>query len=289
MALPRLASGSAQLAHRQQHAHTTQQHSDPLAFLSAKPYLDTIRDIMPAFPQSSHASSSASPSGSASTLKTPAAIPWSAPRRASLASTCSSGSSTEYEEEEKEADAYGFSSEDDDEFLVTPPFPAVDAVASSPNTAAGAASKGKGKGKAIVDLTAPFGSISLAEVAEDDDANFPWRQPSSLPDIPSPARLPPPALPLVSAPAPKLAPDPHPQTRPPPQPSPPTQAAAEDSYRGRSRWPRLLWRSDIDVDSLRVLKNYHERAVGGPLPVLKSGMGKGDVERWSRAMENAGL
>ncbi|BGP07259.1 hypothetical protein JCM10049v2_003090 [Rhodotorula toruloides] len=285
MALPRLASGSAQLAHRQQHAHTAQQHSDPLAFLSAKPYLDTIRDIMPALVQSPQASSSASPSGSASTpLKTPAAIPWSAPRRASLASTYSSGSSTEYDEED--ADACGFSSEDDDDdFLVTPPFPAVDAVASS----AAAASKGKGKAP-LVDLTAPFASISLAEVAEDDDANSPpWPQPSSLPDIPSPARLPPPALPLVSHPAPKPAPDPHPQTRPPPQPSPPTQAAAEDSYRGRSRWPRLLWRSDIDVDSLRVLKNYHERAVGGPLPVLKSGMGKRDVERWSRAMENAGL
>ncbi|BGP31299.1 hypothetical protein JCM10296v2_003063 [Rhodotorula toruloides] len=249
--------------------------------LGTLPDLDTVRDVMPAFPQSSQASSSASRSGSASTGKTPAAIPWSAPRRASLASIYSSGSSTEYDEEE-DADAFGFSSEDDDEFLVTPPLPAVDAVA-SPNAAA--ASKGKGKRKAIVDLTAPFGSISLADVAEDDDANSPWPQPPSLPDIPSPTRLPPPALPLVSAPAP----EPHPQTRPPPQPSPPTRATAEDPYRGRSRWPRLLWRSDIDVDSLRVLKNYHERAVGGPLPVLKSGMGKRDVERWSRAMENAGL
>ncbi|BGP23941.1 hypothetical protein Rt10032_c05g2350 [Rhodotorula toruloides] len=277
---------SAQLAHRQQHAQSTHGDSDPLAFLSAKPYLDTVRDTMPAFAQSTTASSTAS--GSASTPKAPAAIPWSQPRRASLASTYSSGSSTGYEDEDR--DAYGFSSEDDDEFLVTPPFPAVDSSSASSNASA------KGKAKAIVDLSAPFGSISLAAVAEDDDADV-WPQPvSSLPDVPSPARLPPPALPLVSHPAPKpatavVAPDSHPhaQTRPRPQPSPPTQPSPEEAYRGRSRWPRLLWRSDIDVDSLRVLKNYHERAVGGPLPVLKGGMEQREVARWSRAMENAGL
>lgn len=245
---------------------------------------------MPAFAQPAPApSSSASASGSAST-KAPTAIPWSAPRRASFATTYSSSSSTEYGDfDDDDGDAYGFSSEDDE--LLTPPFPALDAAAAA-NSAKG---KGKGKAASAVDLTASFGSISLAQVAEDDGAN-PW--PQALPDVPSPARLPPPALPLVSLPAPKpatpaRAPDPQPpaaQTRPPPQPSPPSQAAAaEDAYRGRSRWPRLLWRSDIDVDSLRVLKNYHERAVGGPLPVLRSGMAKRDVERWSRAMENAGL
>lgn len=78
------------------------------------------------------------------------------------------------------------------------------------------------------------------------------------------------------------------EPRPRPQPSPPSRQA-EESQRGRSRWPRLLWSSQLDEESLRVLRSYHHRVVGGPLPVLEPGMSQRDVRKWSHKMEDAGL
>ncbi|KAK4701226.1 hypothetical protein P7C70_g5008, partial [Phenoliferia sp. Uapishka_3] len=68
----------------------------------------------------------------------------------------------------------------------------------------------------------------------------------------------------------------------------PTRDDEEDS-RGRSRWPRLLWSSTVDDDSLEVLRSYHERAVGGPLPLLERGRGQRGVREWSAKLEKAGL
>ncbi|KAM0746604.1 hypothetical protein T439DRAFT_360287 [Meredithblackwellia eburnea MCA 4105] len=66
--------------------------------------------------------------------------------------------------------------------------------------------------------------------------------------------------------------------------------AEEENARGRSRWPRLLWNSTIDDESLDVLKSYHERAVGGPLPVLeRRERGRRAVKEWSERLERAGL
>lgn len=71
-------------------------------------------------------------------------------------------------------------------------------------------------------------------------------------------------------------------------PAPPTREAEEES-RGRSRWPRLLWASTVDDESLEVLRSYHERAVGGPLPILDRGAGSRGVRDWSTKLEKAGL
>ncbi|GAA5886621.1 hypothetical protein JCM5296_005351 [Sporobolomyces johnsonii] len=265
---------------------------NPLAFLSAKPYLTTIRDIMPQSPfhqlagfsfTPSAASSSSSGSASHSAATTPTfdspAPNWD--RRSSYASTaCSSDTS-------------------DDE-LETPP--------TSPQVVPLSDPKGKGRAADhhphLVNLNdaqeiAPF---SLHEIAEDEDARghlTHWpssTSPSSSVDGSSPASLDdsissssssetivsPPLLPSSPVPLPQV------DARPPPQPSPPTRAQ-EEHLRGRSRWPRLLWRSSLDEDSLDVLKSYHERAVGGPLPVLKREMRGEQVRKWSRRMEDAGL
>ncbi|BGP15426.1 hypothetical protein JCM10213_005073 [Rhodosporidiobolus nylandii] len=40
--------------------------------------------------------------------------------------------------------------------------------------------------------------------------------------------------------------------------------------RGRNPHPRLLWRSAIDVEALKILDAHHARVVGGPLPRLSS-------------------
>lgn len=56
-----------------------------------------------------------------------------------------------------------------------------------------------------------------------------------------------------------------------------------------SSQPRLLWRSEIDSDSLDVLQQYHARAVGQPLPKLESTSTPAAVGQWSRKMERAGL
>ncbi|KAK4055600.1 hypothetical protein OIV83_000146 [Microbotryomycetes sp. JL201] len=63
----------------------------------------------------------------------------------------------------------------------------------------------------------------------------------------------------------------------------------EEARRGRSRWPRLLWRSDVDDEALDILEAYHKRAVGGPLPLLKPRSAPRAVKKWSDSMERAGL
>lgn len=90
-------------------------------------------------------------------------------------------------------------------------------------------------------------------------------------------------LPLSPPPAPSFVTSVQPPIR--------TQHIEAEQPRGRSRWPRILWSSNIDSESLGVLQSYHRRAVGGDLPVLGRGEqldGKG-VKEWSRKMERAGL
>lgn len=82
---------------------------------------------------------------------------------------------------------------------------------------------------------------------------------------------------------------PAPSARPrPQQPSPPSRQQ-EEASRGRSRWPRILWSSELDQESISVLRSYHSRVVGGDLPTLRSGMSPREVQKWSRKMEDAGL
>ncbi|KAK4057843.1 hypothetical protein OIO90_001062 [Microbotryomycetes sp. JL221] len=63
----------------------------------------------------------------------------------------------------------------------------------------------------------------------------------------------------------------------------------EEARRGRSRWPRVLWRSDVDSEALDLLDAFHDRAVGGPLPVLQPRSAPRAVKQWSDSMERAGL
>lgn len=246
-----------------------------------------------------------------STVK-PSNVGVSASRRdsvASIASSCysygsssSSGSSTA-----------GYDSDDtieEDDEIATPPFLPADA-------ADGFNNKGKGKATAedhaYLDLSGNFATFSLSE--DNLVASVPLSPPSPTRPLPpaevvapspAPASTPTasPRIPFQSTPskpppassetvAVAVAPNSESEpssvhVRPPPQPSPPTRAV-EEAHRGRSRWPRLLWRSELDMDSLVVLKNYHERAVGQPLPVLRAGMVPKQVETWSRRMEYAGL
>ncbi|BGP39192.1 hypothetical protein JCM10450v2_003148 [Rhodotorula kratochvilovae] len=228
------------------------------------------------------AGGAASTSSSVSPSAFPLKGPWAPSRRDSFASVYSSaGSSTECD------------SSDEDE-AVTPPV--------SPDLLPADGGNGSAKGKGADDAfcLSPL-SFTLAEIAEDDDAAS-WHQPVPIAAVPPPpvvsaplapstaAR--PPAAPAVSRTAfQPLPPDPREQAvvRPPPQPSPPATATSEDEPRGRSRWPRLLWRSELDHDSLVVLRDYHERAIGAPLPILKRGMRPESVARWSRRIEDAGL
>ena len=230
---------------------------------------------------------------------------------ASIASSCysygsssSSGSSTA-----------GYDSDDtieEDDEIATPPF--------LPADAADGFSSNKGKGKATedhpyLDLSGTFATFSLSE--DNLVASVPLSPPSpTRPLPPAEAVAPSPAPAVTPTASPRIAfqstpskppppppssetvavavtnPDSEPPSsahvRPLPQPSPPTRAV-EEAHRGRSRWPRLLWRSELDMDSLVVLKNYHERAVGQPLPVLRAGMVPNQVETWSRGMEYPGL
>ena len=110
--------------------------------------------------------------------------------------------------------------------------------------------------------------------------------PPGLPIPPSlsqstPQKPPPPSVSTVSTPAASSRPRPQ-------QPSPPSRQQ-EEANRGRSRWPRILWSSELDSESISVLRSYHSRVVGGDLPVLKQGMSPREVQKWSRKMEDAGL
>ncbi|GAA5923840.1 hypothetical protein JCM3775_000523 [Rhodotorula graminis] len=265
--------------------------SDDFAFLEAKHYLTTIR--MPSFASSpfeagAHAAADLEAKSASSASSSSSSLPWTPARRDSYSSMYSSpssaGSSTEC----------GDSSDEDE--AVTPPV-SPDLL---PTGAAGVDLKGKGKQADHDAFNLAALHFSLADVAEDDAE---WVQAVPIeavvptPVAPSPRGNP--AAPSSTTLAAKpTAPDPHEQAaaaavRPVPQPSPPESVApppsADDDARGRSRWPRLLWRSELDVDSLVVLRDYHERAIGEPLPVLRRGMRPREVARWSRRMEDAGL
>jgi len=86
------------------------------------------------------------------------------------------------------------------------------------------------------------------------------------------------------------APTPSPSTLPRRRPT----REEEEEARGRSRWPRLLWQSSLDMSALIVLDTYHERTRGCPLPRLVADI-QSDPEReragkrWSRELEKAGL
>ncbi|BGP15119.1 hypothetical protein JCM10213_006549 [Rhodosporidiobolus nylandii] len=232
----------------------------------------------PAGTASHHASTStscasSSPSGSTShKLSSAHTFPYPYPmaRRGSYSSSVSS-------------DDYFTDSSSEDELLTPQTSPEIKATHLN----------GKGKG---VDLSASLHAFSLSGVVEDEDdaLSIPveWALPSSVVPLPAAPR----SADVPSTPTPALAPEPQPQAAPRPSPASPTTAAAptsatlsDEDQRGRSRWPRLLWRSEIDDDSLTVLKNYHERAVGGPLPQLRREMSHREVGRWSRRMEDAGL
>ena len=217
----------------------------------------------PSFEAGAHTAGNLEAKTASSASPSTPTLPWTPARRDSYSSMYSSpsfaGSSTEC----------GDSSDEDE--AVTPPV--------SPDLAAL--------------------HFSLADVAEDEGE---WVQPVPIeavvpaPVAPSSARGTPAPSTTAAAVAKPTAPDPHAQAaaavRPAPQPSPPESAAPaapDDDARGRSRWPRLLWRSELDVDSLVVLRDYHERAIGEPLPVLRRGMQPREVARWSRRMEDAGL
>ncbi|GAA6046417.1 hypothetical protein JCM3770_004908 [Rhodotorula araucariae] len=274
-----MAAHALPLASRRTSPTRSAASSDALAFLAVKPYLTTIR--MPSFALSPlDEPAAAGPSSSAASPSAfPLKGPWAPSRRDSFASVYSSaGSSTECDD-----------SSDEDE-AVTPPV--------SPDLIPADGGNDGAKGEGVADafhLSAL--SFSLAEIAEDDDAAT-WHHPTAAsPPATVPAPIAPSSAPIPAAPvAPRTAfqplpPDPreHAVVRPPPQPSPPATATSEDEPRGRSRWPRLLWRSELDRESLVVLRDYHERAIGAPLPILKRGMRPQSVARWSRRIEDAGL
>ncbi|SGY79273.1 BQ5605_C008g05092 [Microbotryum silenes-dioicae] len=130
-------------------------------------------------------------------------------------------------------------------------------------------------------------SVSPRNVIQNKSSDVP--DPSSpRPHVaPAPAPLkrskpmPLPVLPLSSATGSSTA------TRRPPAPG--SREAAEEARRGRNRWPRLLWNSQLDAEALDVLRAYHERAVGGPLPILHPDDSPKAVAAWSRRLESAGL
>ncbi|GAA5892268.1 uncharacterized protein JCM6883_007302 [Sporobolomyces salmoneus] len=184
------------------------------------------------------------------------------------------------------------------------------------HVAGGGSSKGKGKALSLEDLHEINGEIipfSLLEIEEEEqeeeERTLPQRPTFGTPlPLPTPAQsqpstsstqslVYPPGLPIPpsllqtsssSSPAPSPAPStPAPSTRPS-QPSPPSRQQ-EEASRGRSRWPRILWSSELDQESISVLRSYHSRVVGGDLPVLQQGMSPREVQKWSRKMEDAGL
>lgn len=62
----------------------------------------------------------------------------------------------------------------------------------------------------------------------------------------------------------------------------------EEEYRGRSRAPRLLWRSELDLESWRVIEEVCWDRWGKKLPRLR-GKSERDGKRFSRELEKTGL
>ncbi|GAA5904659.1 uncharacterized protein JCM6883_003859 [Sporobolomyces salmoneus] len=237
----------------------------PFAFLdSGRQYVTMIRDVLPLRPPSTP------------TPKKLSIPSFTSSSSSSLSSTCSNS-------------LWNDSSSDEEE-LETPPA----SPQTSQTTLALFAADRKGKSKQSDLLQFPF---SLSEVSEDDDAqgdhrgdvpHFDWTSPSSAkstpPLVPSSASpsldesLALPSKPTFSS----STPLPTSSHRKP-------SRAEEERYRGRTRSPRLLWRSELDRSSMKLLDVYYEGTVGDKLPILKSGMGKEEVEEWSRRIEEAGI
>ncbi|SCZ98497.1 BZ3500_MvSof-1268-A1-R1_Chr7-1g09179 [Microbotryum saponariae] len=62
----------------------------------------------------------------------------------------------------------------------------------------------------------------------------------------------------------------------------------DDEYRGRSRRPRLLWRSQLAEPTVNVLDHYCREYYAMELPKLK-GKGSPEGRKWSRQLDQAGL
>ncbi|GAA6058842.1 hypothetical protein JCM10212_002786 [Sporobolomyces blumeae] len=201
--------------------------------------------------------------------------------------------------------SYSSSSDTSEDELETPP--TSPQVVPLGNASSAPQSTGKGKGK---ELDIEHLDVLPFSLHEDDGAPTEVVPPSS----PNPALVPtsarteatsqpsalryPPGIPLpphlkTSAPAPPASQVPSTPShaapaRPRPEPSP-VSRQQEESQRGRSRWPRLLWSSQLDDQSLDVLRSYHTRVVGRPLPVLRKDMTQHEIRKWSLKMEDAGL
>ncbi|GAA6058833.1 hypothetical protein JCM10212_002777 [Sporobolomyces blumeae] len=292
---------------------------DPLAFLGTKSYVTMIKEVLPirpsklspltpSVPISSRSSTSSSSSSSSSTATFVGSSSSPSPRWGSSSTSSSSDAS------------------DDDE-LATPPASPRSAFLSLPAPSLVIVDR-KGKGKTRVEAPHdPL--IRTAEIAEDDDAVVPfasWTAPVSHPTsgptefvppsrttelslpsldenlyLPLPASQRPGAPKSPSLPLPKLAlaPPAAAKTPPPRLPAPPPSHVTyeplhltrqqEERLRGRSRSPRLLWRSDLDEPAVRLLETYHERSVGRRFPRLVHGMSPTEVRDWSLRVEQAGI
>ncbi|GAA5966870.1 hypothetical protein JCM3765_004584 [Sporobolomyces pararoseus] len=256
---------------------------DPFSFLdTGKQYVTMIREVLPL---------RVSPSTSKK---------LSAPSFSSSSSTYSSTSSSWASTSET-----AFSSDDDEDELQTPP--------ASPQNSSSLQlfhdHKGKSKQRqSLGDSPILQFSFSPNEISEDDDARgeptFDWISSPSLPSpvLPTFSNSSPSLDESLSVPLPSFALPPKPKPtaaqlpplsssttdQKPSSPRRPTRAE-EERYRGRTRSPRLLWRSELDKPSIELLNLYHEETVGGKLPILKSGMRTREVREWSRKVEEAGI
>lgn len=62
----------------------------------------------------------------------------------------------------------------------------------------------------------------------------------------------------------------------------------EEERRGRSRVPRILWRSELDRETLEILDEHHLRMHGSQVPRLREG-GSAEGRTWSKKMDRSGL
>ncbi|GAA5937217.1 uncharacterized protein JCM15063_002842 [Sporobolomyces koalae] len=249
-------------------ASTSTRHlsGDPFAFLEGKQYVTMIREVLPSRFSPSKSTASA-PRSLADTF---------APSSSSASSSTSSLSDSTYigtpSWERTSSSSSDFS--DDDLELVTPP-------ASPHATAMSLEYTGSGKGKAK-DEHQDYLQFSLQDVSPTSSGpTFDWTSPSldeciTLPNPPQRTTVP---LPSLPSPAP---------VSPRSKAERPTRQQ-EERLRGRSRSPRLLWRSELDEPSISLLNDYYSSTVGGPLPRLDSNMSKRQVREWSLRVEDAGI
>ncbi|GAA5884397.1 hypothetical protein JCM16303_003670 [Sporobolomyces ruberrimus] len=241
---------------------------DPLAFLDSGKYVTMIREVFPSSSRSKPSLPLASSSSSSSNLARPTWDNQTPSSFSSMSYSSSTSASSDEEEEEEE--------------LETPPSSPLNSLLSLPQTTPDL----KGK-QSINTLGFPF---SLDEIAEDEDARGPSFNWISAPTVPSSHTVPlSPTSPSLDE---SLSLPPIPLSKPKPTtkgtPNRPTRQE-EERYRGRTRSPRLLWRSDLDKLALELLDEYHEKTVGGKLPVLRIGMGRKEVREWSKKVEDAGI